>query len=261
MKRFREGFTLIELLVVIAIIAILAAILFPVFAQAREKARQTQCLSNLRQLGMAFVAYRADYDGVNPGLSEGCRGFVAYGNERPPWQRGITPRAEGHWVPNYPVIQNCGNPESSPVHPQWAATGVTQGAIYPYVKNAQVYVCPSHRRKDELKISYALNSVAGFIPEAQVERIAQFAVLIDEQETLNDGHYRAFCGIYYCDCPSFVHTGGANYAFFDGHAKWYRSLKERPRIRDCNGTVDPRIFCPKIPFFESLDYAYYCMRE
>lgn len=128
-------------------------------------------------------------------------------------------------------------------------------------QNAQVYVCPSHRRKDELKISYALNSVAGFIPEAQVERIAQFAVLIDEQETLNDGHYRAFCGIYYCDCPSFVHTGGANYTFFDGHARWYRSLKERPRIRDCNGTVDPRIFCPKIPFFESLDYAYYCMRE
>ncbi|MCS7301624.1 MAG: DUF1559 domain-containing protein, partial [Fimbriimonadales bacterium] len=70
----RKGFTLIELLVVIAIIAILAAILFPVFARAREKGRQTTCLSNLRQLGMAFVAYRADFEGVNPGLSEGCRG-------------------------------------------------------------------------------------------------------------------------------------------------------------------------------------------
>ena len=58
----RKGFTLIELLVVIAIIAILAAILFPVFAQAREKARQTQCASNLRQLGLGAMMYAQDYD-------------------------------------------------------------------------------------------------------------------------------------------------------------------------------------------------------
>src|SRR5713226_9587436 len=62
----RGGFTLIELLVVIAIIAILAAILFPVFAQAREKARQTTCASNMKQMGLALEMYRQDYDSRNP---------------------------------------------------------------------------------------------------------------------------------------------------------------------------------------------------
>src|SRR5690348_10896908 len=61
-----RGFTLIELLVVIAIVAILAAILFPVFAQARSRARQTTCLSNLKQIGTAALAYSQDYDETMP---------------------------------------------------------------------------------------------------------------------------------------------------------------------------------------------------
>jgi prepilin-type N-terminal cleavage/methylation domain-containing protein/prepilin-type processing-associated H-X9-DG protein len=66
MRRNTDGFTLIELLVVIAIIAILAAILFPLFASAREKARQTACLSDQKQLGLAFLQYVQDYDETYP---------------------------------------------------------------------------------------------------------------------------------------------------------------------------------------------------
>ena len=67
MQRGKNAFTLIELLVVIAIIAILAAILFPVFAQAREKARAISCLSNEKQIGLGIMQYQQDWDEKNPG--------------------------------------------------------------------------------------------------------------------------------------------------------------------------------------------------
>jgi len=81
MKRSRNGFTLIELLVVIAIIAILAAILFPVFARAREKARQTSCLSNLKQLSLAILMYAEDYDETLPYYQRPF-GFAIFFNNR-----------------------------------------------------------------------------------------------------------------------------------------------------------------------------------
>lgn len=104
----RNGFTLIELLVVIAIIAILAAILFPVFAQARAAARKTQCLSNLRQLGTGITMYTDDYDEVFPELAAGgCWGYADPANF-------------------------AGSPNAL-----WSRL------IYPYVKNKGVFVCPS----------------------------------------------------------------------------------------------------------------------
>src|SRR6059058_2594607 len=101
-SRQRRGFTLIELLVVIAIIAILAAILFPVFAKAREKARATSCLSNTKQLGAGLLMYIQDYDERMPG---GC--FANFGC-------GIA--TPGNTGTNY----------------------TTLATLQPYVKNAQV---------------------------------------------------------------------------------------------------------------------------
>ena len=93
MQGTKRAFTLIELLVVIAIIAILAAILFPVFAQAREKARQASCLSNLKQLGLGMMMYAQDFDEVMPtafvdfgaGINGGGTGVVPYEHQLMPY--------------------------------------------------------------------------------------------------------------------------------------------------------------------------------
>ena len=106
----RRGFTLIELLVVIAIIAILAAILFPVFAKAREKARQSSCSANLKQLQTAAIQYTQDYDETQPRVA--C----------------------GGGIPSYTLPNGATH------------TGgflLWHTAIFPYVKSVQVYNCPS----------------------------------------------------------------------------------------------------------------------
>jgi prepilin-type N-terminal cleavage/methylation domain-containing protein/prepilin-type processing-associated H-X9-DG protein len=117
----RRAFTLIELLVVIAIIAILAAILFPVFAQAREKARQTSCLSNIKQLTLGFVMYSQDYDETFP---------------------------QWHWDENYSTSWgDVGSPNPN------NATSLWYYAIFPYVKSTGVYQCPSDPRKVKFRDS------------------------------------------------------------------------------------------------------------
>src|SRR5689334_18615127 len=89
MMRKAKGFTLIELLVVIAIIAILAAILFPVFAQAREKARQPTCISNMKQIGISWLMYAQDYDETGCGMwmknNLGVNGEILDPNYRAPF--------------------------------------------------------------------------------------------------------------------------------------------------------------------------------
>jgi prepilin-type N-terminal cleavage/methylation domain-containing protein/prepilin-type processing-associated H-X9-DG protein len=240
----RKGFTLIELLVVIAIIAILAAILFPVFAQAREKARQTQCSSNLRQLAIALTAYRTDYDGSNPGPADSAHCPGTFETSWPGYMRGFVSTPQGQWVPCYP-IPSLG----------WRLYGVKTGAIFPYVKNEDIYMCPSDKKKDTNKLSYSMNAVAGYIHEARVDRPAQFAMLVDEQETLNDGFYRARF-----DCPTLSHSGGVTMNFYDGHAKWFKSSRT-PVIGNCMHSVPMTWYCPAIPFPEAYEYTDFCARE
>src|SRR5258708_1426946 len=128
MKR-RSGFTLIELLVVIAIIAILAAILFPVFAQARESARMTSCLSNIKELALAWTMYAQDYDETYP-LSR--RNDVI--------SPGVTT-----YGPTSACNDDCKHCYDAP-DPRAKVGWKTM--TQPYIKNWQILQCPSNPNAD-----------------------------------------------------------------------------------------------------------------
>jgi prepilin-type N-terminal cleavage/methylation domain-containing protein/prepilin-type processing-associated H-X9-DG protein len=196
----RRGFTLIELLVVIAIIAILAAILFPVFAKAREKARTTSCLNNLKQLNLGFIQYVQDYDEKYPGAAPFNAATLG----------GYYNSIYGNWL--LPEQSGAGLSTTNP----WP-NGETGGAIYPYVKNAQVYICPSDPGGQARGDSYSLNSNLGWCALAAITSPSVTPSLVcEDPNSINDG---LFAGNG--DHPSFVHNGGANLSFVDGHAKWY----------------------------------------
>jgi len=112
-NRLAGGFTLIELLVVIAIIAILAAILFPVFAQAREKARQAQCGSNVRQLGLAINMYKQDYDERFP-----FGGWLPANNGSGEWQNTVAPYIKNKGLYRCPSSTDLDEDPNNPQ--QWA---------------------------------------------------------------------------------------------------------------------------------------------
>ncbi|MBP8954139.1 MAG: prepilin-type N-terminal cleavage/methylation domain-containing protein [Armatimonadetes bacterium] len=207
----RRGFTLIELLVVIAIIAILAAILFPVFARAREKARQSSCLSNIKQLATAWLMYAQDYDEIT------C---PTYDNTSNPWYM---------WV----YVDSSGN---------------LQSRLMPYVKNAQVFQCPS---APTAKATYGMNYLMtyyynypsggygnGAVALAKIKRPAEIVVMADSTERSGSVCYYVgnanFPGYayrttgYICGGCDPRHNDGVNCNFADGHAKWLKGDQFAP---------------------------------
>ena len=198
-KNASSGFTLIELLVVIAIIAILAAILFPVFQKVRENARRASCTSNLKQISLATIEYEQDSNEIMPISGTGV-----------PGPDGTT----GGWMVcvggfNYmPGAQ----PKTifDPVH----------GSIYQYIKSAGVYVCPDDSSGQAN--SYAINGQAVGVPLNKFTEPASTILYNEESDGYLGGTDDAFFDPANTqNVPTKRHTNGAVYAFQDGHAKWY----------------------------------------
>jgi len=206
----RRGFTLIELLVVIAIIAILAAILFPVFAKAREKARQASCTSNTKQLATAWMMYVQDYDETAPN----AYGWTGSGNMYPMIWDQLTPyiKNQGIWV--------CPSK-------YW---GVTMSATPP---GGDVWWSRTINR-----CSYGINYMIpltwrGVRSLGDIKRPAEAMLLGDAQNldicwNVYRMAYAGKCG-WEASCDyvnawpqddNTRHNGGSVLAFLDGHSKW-----------------------------------------
>jgi len=142
----RKGFTLIELLVVIAIIAILAAILFPVFAQAREQARSTACLSNMKQIGLSFKMYAQDYDEEYPlGTYPAARNWEV--------NPDVNPYApDNQCLDNFGILAGFNPGDGGPNYTGCAYGGEFYRTLMvvqlgPYIKNKQIWYCPSDKNR------------------------------------------------------------------------------------------------------------------
>ncbi len=190
----RKGFTLIELLVVIAIIAILAAILFPVFARAREKARQTSCLNNVKQIALGVHMYITDNDGGLPSYRMGGGSLSGV-----KWQHMIGPYLQNA------QIQLC--PSGDKTYPYGSGTRTTlshYGWNYNYLSGH--YSSTSSRAKIIDEVTHPAETIA--IGEKVAGGLG--GVLYSPSQATTWPGYNA---------PD-VHSGGSNFAFCDGHAKW-----------------------------------------
>jgi len=215
--RSRHGFTLIELLVVIAIIAILAAILFPVFAKARAKARQSSCLSNIKQIGLGVLQYAQDYDETLPGIW---------------WNTGNATRPINGWP-----SENIGT------YINWAEK------IVPYIKNAQIFQCPDLILTSATQMSYNSFPTAYIfnyslnVDQSQgrslgeIGRPAEIMMIGDGPNQMDTRWSAAYMVPLYNNVPTGSwpltpqycklcrrHNDGYNFCFVDGHAKWMNQV-------------------------------------
>ncbi|HLK57564.1 MAG TPA: DUF1559 domain-containing protein [Chthonomonadaceae bacterium] len=239
---FRRGFTLIELLVVIAIIAILAAILFPVFAQAREKARQTTCTSNMKQDGLALLMYAQDYDEMFPwsAIPVPGTGLVVWYETVEPYVKagagqdlsqnfvgGGGIKQAAFWIcpsfVNNQVPVGAGSPPMPPNPPNRgpdpARSYAANGWLMPQSGSAiNVVWYPNPSGPQGLP---SLNAPASVVLLAH-GRGSSTIVGGDDTNCLGTetgfpaGAFNNYCG------ARFRHTGGTPYLLADGHVKWYR---------------------------------------
>ena len=230
----RGAFTLIELLVVIAIIAILAAMLMPVFSKAKEKAQRTICLNNEKQLGLGWEMY-ADED----------RDLVVSND----W---VLNGSVAHSPSNNWVIGN-GALDSDP------AT-ITSGTLFPFVKNEKSYRCPTDFTSIQgttipIYRTYSLSCYLGG-PQAntdnwgiktlsktgQIRNPVTSLTFIDESDkTLDDGHflYLNNADNIWWNVPAWRHRHGTTLAFVDGHTEYWKWMGDEPTDYDNATTDDP----------------------
>ena len=227
------GFTLIELLVVVAIIAILAAVLFPVFARAREQARMIVCLGNVRQLGHAFKMYLNDSGGLYPSIGANAmpRGsdWVGVGGA---WKR-----------------------------PEYIIADVERGSLWPYTSEKKIYVCPSDKayylyQHRKVELSYMMTDpfdvrAGGATHEDEVQYGSQTIMLIEEgaENWHNDGSFYPYYnaedyrqGGSWADIPADWHFGRCMVLFADCHAGSYLKEDIKPSGGVPGGGPYPKYF-------------------
>ena len=273
-SRMKRGFTLIELLVVIAIIAILAAILFPVFAQAREKARQTSCLSNEKQLGGATIMYIQDYDERFPMGTMGCSAkTTAVGCGADTWYTGKQGQPAGA---DSPPNLRTKNPDYINMY-----GSVWVNSIQTYVKNGAVLTCPSAAKSTRVlsglkinpanNVSYAYNgilqsySLAGVVHSSQLPLIQEgngktytegyahpnpFLLCLGDStipcvykpsanQACGDANSGGTSGFYGFDSTAAVHTGGMNLTYADGHSKFKKLTTNTVMPNENDPDIEP----------------------
>jgi len=263
--RMRNAFTLIELLVVIAIIAILAAILFPVFSTAREKARQSSCSSNLKQLGLAITQYEQDYDESPPDGNTRTYSVCGWAGEIYPYVKSkqvyICPDDTSaspscSYLYNRNIINAFGgsytmNQTSAPVYPISKYTSVSSTVLLCEVQGSDGYDVSNLNSNPVYNDNYAPpNSQTGYSPDGFGGVVSSGAYDPYAMDSSGRGldvgcnnQGAAACGagvetVKYATgypsnsafAPAFlgptgVHSGGSNYLLADGHVKWYPGSK------------------------------------